>query len=76
MTILSGSASETRTYQRRSSIAGPLAEGSVKLNATPETKFLRTVTFNAFKPGPTPSVSKTPLLQSFIESFRELEGYK
>ncbi|KAF8343592.1 L-Aspartase-like protein [Amanita rubescens] len=64
MTILSGPASETRVYQRRSS------------NATPETKFLRAVTLNAFNPGQTPSVSKTPLLQSFIESFRELEGYK
>jgi len=72
MTILSGSASEARTYQRRSS----LAEGSEKLNATPDTKFLRTVTFNGFKPGQTASVSKTPLLQSFVESFRELEGYK
>ncbi|KAF8324737.1 L-Aspartase-like protein [Amanita rubescens] len=68
MTILSGPASETSAYQRRSSIASPLAE--------PETKFLRTVTLNTFKPGQTPSGSKTPLLQSFIESFRELEGYK
>ncbi|KAK2463140.1 hypothetical protein APHAL10511_004795 [Amanita phalloides] len=74
MAILS---SETRTYQRRSSIAGPhVTDGSLKLHAAPENKLLRTVTLNALKPYQPPQVSKTPLLQKFIESFKELESYK
>lgn len=77
MTILSGPPTESRTFQRRSSIAGSLAtEGSAKVYASPEAKLLRTVTLNAFKPQQVSPVSKTPLLQTFIESFRELEGYK
>ncbi|KAF8633373.1 hypothetical protein AX17_004544 [Amanita inopinata Kibby_2008] len=79
MTILS---SETRTYQRHSSVAGSLvAEATVKLHANPDSKLARAATLNvawqntASLP-PLPKESQTPLLQKFIESFKELEGYK
>ncbi|KAF8738483.1 hypothetical protein AX14_011320 [Amanita brunnescens Koide BX004] len=76
MTILSGPATESHSFQRRSSITGPLVDA--KVQGSPEATLLRTVTLNTLKPqqAPSPVVSKTPLLQKFIESFRELEGYK
>ncbi|KAF8622680.1 hypothetical protein AX15_006782 [Amanita polypyramis BW_CC] len=74
MTILS----EIRTYQRRPSVAGlSLAEGTMKLNSASENSLFRTVTtLNAFRPGSIQGSTRTPLLQKFIESFKELESYR
>ncbi|PFH52115.1 hypothetical protein AMATHDRAFT_2365 [Amanita thiersii Skay4041] len=68
MTILS---SETRTYQRRSSVTG--TEGTVKLNLAVESKLLRPT--SSVKPVP-PAQPQSLLLHKFIESFKELEAYR
>jgi phenylalanine ammonia-lyase len=71
MVILS---SETRAFQRRSSFA----EGPVKLNVPASSNLARAATLKATKTTSleqTPT-TQTPLLQTFIQSFLELERYK